>query len=365
MKRLVIDDIEELAALADTRDRQMQLSSLRSRSEKVRRCEENYLALLAVREGLAAVRAPQDGIVAKVGLEAGDTLRSIAETRGITLTELLFYNPSLNPYGYKKGDVICVPADINDTAPAQPDTGDLSTPPLPDDNAADDEPAQPGEGPDGLPMPTLPDDSASDDEPAQPGVGPDGLPMPTLPSTPVIPFAPPTPIAPNCPNGTLYTVQAGDTLRRIAQRFDVTLIELLAANPGQTNARLVIGQQLCIPRCNCIAECDEVSTAVRVTSTDFADYLVQYNISYAALSAANPGVDLTALVQGQRLCIPPAGSRGSCADGAAAQELGADTTAAALAQQLGISLQSLMMANPTFTPTDFLKGRLVCIPVRA
>ena len=40
-------------------------------------------------------------------------------------------------------------------------------------------------------------------------------------------------------------------------------------------------------------------------------------------------------------------------------------TAAALAQQLGISLQSLMMANPTFTPTDFLKGRLVCIPVRA
>ena len=272
-------------------------------------------------------------------IEAGDTLRSIAETRGITLTELLFYNPSLNPYGYKKGDVICVPADINDTAPAQPDTGDLSTPPLPDDNAAD-------------------------DEPAQPGVGPDGLPMPTLPSTPVIPFAPPTPIAPNCPNGTLYTVQAGDTLRRIAQRFDVTLIELLAANPGQTNARLVIGQQLCIPRCNCIAECDEVSTAVRVTSTDFADYLVQYNISYAALSAANPGVDLTALVQGQRLCIPPAGSRGNCANGAAAQELGADTTAAALAQQLGISLQSLMMANPTFTPTDFLKGRLVCIPVR-
>ena len=67
---------EELAALADTRDRQMQLSSLRSRSEKVRRCEENYLALLAVREGLAAVRAPQDGIVAKVGLEAGDTLRT-------------------------------------------------------------------------------------------------------------------------------------------------------------------------------------------------------------------------------------------------------------------------------------------------
>ncbi len=79
---------------------------------------------------------------------------------------------------------------------------------------------------------------------------------------------------------------------------------------------------------------------MRVTSTDFADYLVQYNISYAALSAANPGIDLTALVQGQRLCIPPAGSRGTVRTGAAAQELGADTTAAALAQQLGISCKA-------------------------
>ena len=121
-------------------------------------------------------------------------------------------------------------------------------------------------------------------------------------------------------------MQAGDiSCGAIAQRFDVTLIELLAANPGQTNARLVIGQQLRIPRCNCIAECDEVSTAVRVTSTDFADYLVQYNISYAALSAANPGVDLTALVQGQRLCIPPAGSRGNCANGAAVRRNSAQT----------------------------------------
>ena len=299
-------------------------------------------------------------------IEAGDTLRSIAESRGITLTELLFYNPSLNPYGYKKGDVICVPADsVTDDTPAQPDTGDLPTPALPDDSTTDDTPAQPGEGLDGLPTPALPDDSTTDNTPAQPGEGPDGLPTPSLPSTPSVPSTPLIPAAPDCPNGMLYTVQAGDTLRRIAQRFDVTLSELLAANPGQTNARLVIGQQLCIPRCNCAGECDEVSTAVRVTSTDFADYLVQYNISYAALSAANPGADLTALVQGQRLCIPPAGSRGSCADGAAAQELGADTTAAALAQQLGVTLQSLMMANPTFTPTDFLKGRLICVPVQA
>ena len=67
---------EALSALTDTRERQAQLNALRSRSEKVRRCEENYLALLAVREGLAAVRAPQDGIVAKVGLETGDTLRT-------------------------------------------------------------------------------------------------------------------------------------------------------------------------------------------------------------------------------------------------------------------------------------------------
>ena len=67
---------EALSALTDTREKQAQLSALRSRSDALRRCEENYLALQAVRDGLSVVRAPRDGVVAEVRLEAGDALRT-------------------------------------------------------------------------------------------------------------------------------------------------------------------------------------------------------------------------------------------------------------------------------------------------
>ena len=57
--------------------------------------------------------------------------------------------------------------------------------------------------------------------------------------------APPTP---SCPGGFLYTIRAGDTLYLIAQRYNVTVQELIAANPGINPNNLQIGQQICIPR---------------------------------------------------------------------------------------------------------------------
>jgi LysM repeat protein len=49
------------------------------------------------------------------------------------------------------------------------------------------------------------------------------------------------------PGGEIYTVQSGDTLMIIAQRYGVTIAEIVAAN-GLTNPdRLDIGQQLVIP----------------------------------------------------------------------------------------------------------------------
>ncbi len=56
------------------------------------------------------------------------------------------------------------------------------------------------------------------------------------------------PPPPPCPGGFIYTVQPGDTLFFIAQRFGVSLQALLAANPQITNPNLIFpGQQICIP----------------------------------------------------------------------------------------------------------------------
>lgn len=315
-----------------------------------------------------SVRCP-DGYT-RYTLQSGDTLSRLAETYGVTVTELLFYNPTLNPYGYAAGDVICVPGTASDT-PASPDEGptELPTPSVPTEDetpaspdegsvelptpsvpSEDETPASPDEGSVELPTPSIP---TEDETPASPDEGPIQLPTPDLPATPVIP---------ECSDGVLYTVQSGDTLRSIAQRFDVTLDALLAANPAQSGNRLTIGQKLCIPRTACSSCCAANTTSVRIRSTDFVDYLVTYNISYSALAAANPGTDLNRLIPGRELCIPPAGSRGSCAEDVGTLELPRTMTLATLAQQLRTSMAQLLRYNPTYTPTDFTMGRIICVP---
>lgn len=66
-----------------------------------------------------------------------------------------------------------------------------------------------------------------------------------VPTAPAPPVPPPPP--PFC-SGFLYTVQPGDTLFFIAQRFGVSLQALIAANPQITNPSLIFpGQVICIP----------------------------------------------------------------------------------------------------------------------
>ena len=271
-------------------------------------------------------------------LQSGDTLYAIAMTHGVTVQVLLFYNPALNPYGYRAGEIICVPAEAQGP--------NLNNP------------AEPNEGPNGLPTPSLPSGNGStSNTPAQPNEGTQPLPTPSVPSQ--TPSAPPVP---TCEDGSLYTVRSGDTLRSIARRFNITLSALMAANPGNTNTRIFVGQKLCIPAATCTLCCPDNTTTVRAESDSFVDLLVTYNISYAALTAANPSTDFDALTAGQNVCIPPAGSRGSCADGVGTVELPRDITAAALAEQLNITVAQLMRANPTYRPTDFLAGRIICAP---
>ncbi|HBN82775.1 MAG TPA: peptidoglycan-binding protein LysM, partial [Clostridiales bacterium] len=51
-----------------------------------------------------------------------------------------------------------------------------------------------------------------------------------------------------CPAGFIsYTIQPGDTLYELAQRFNVTVNDIIAANPGLLPESLQVARIICIP----------------------------------------------------------------------------------------------------------------------
>lgn len=96
-----------------------------------------------------------------------------------------------------------------------------------------------------------------------------------------------------------YTVRSGDTLSRIAQNHNVTVNELLAANPAITNPSLIfIGQKITIP--------DTKLVQYKVQRGDTMWGIAQrFEISISELQKANPNIkDFSRIYVGQTVMIP-------------------------------------------------------------
>jgi len=174
----------------------------------------------------------------------------------------------------------------------------------------------------------------------------------------------------SCAHGTAYTVRRGDSFYLIAQNHGIPLANLLAANPGVDPARLQVGQIICVPSVTPLppppAQCAAGYSVHRVTSGQtFPDILVLYNLAYNALAQANANVDMTRLYAGQELCIAPSGSRGVCATGKAPYVLGSGDTLSTIASRFRTTIAAILATNPTLAPTDFVAGRIICLPENA
>ncbi len=129
--------------------------------------------------------------------------------------------------------------------------------------------------------------------------------------------APPaTQTAQKTPSG-IYTIRAGDTLSSIAERFDVSLDALAAANDIPPNGVIYVGARLKIPGTGTPA--DSVSGAPS-NSRGSSTYIVQpgdnlfrialrYGTTTQAVAQAN-NLPSTMVYSGQRLIIPGAGPGG-------------------------------------------------------
>ncbi len=106
--------------------------------------------------------------------------------------------------------------------------------------------------------------------------------------------------------GSVYTVQKGDTMSKIASNNGVSLNELLVQNPQIENASLIfIGQKINIP---------EKTSGKLVTYTVQAGdtmYKIarRYDISLSELLKANPAItNASSIYIGQKIMIPDADS---------------------------------------------------------
>jgi spore coat assembly protein SafA len=106
--------------------------------------------------------------------------------------------------------------------------------------------------------------------------------------------------------GFFYTVQPGDTMFNLAQRFGISLDALIAANPQVVDPdRIFVGQELCIPTVEeAPPPCTGFLYTVQPGDTMF-EIARRFGVSLSDLIAANPQIpDPNRIFPGQRICIP-------------------------------------------------------------
>lgn len=118
-----------------------------------------------------------------------------------------------------------------------------------------------------------------------------------------------SPTALPCPNGQLYTVKPGDTLFFIARRNNINLQSLIEANPQISDPNTIFpGQIICIPIGEPGLACPNGQIYRVVSGDTMFEIAKRYGISLESLVRANPQiVNPNQIFPGQGICIPIAG----------------------------------------------------------
>jgi LysM repeat protein len=97
------------------------------------------------------------------------------------------------------------------------------------------------------------------------------------------------PVTPPPAGGQSYTVQKGDTMKKIAERLGISLDALVKANPQVTNINLIyVGQQLTVPA--------GVSVHVVVKGDTLRKIADRYGTTVDALLKLNPAITNASLI---------------------------------------------------------------------
>ena len=99
----------------------------------------------------------------------------------------------------------------------------------------------------------------------------------------VVPSGSGVPVPPPPPGGQVYYVQSGDTLRKIAAKFNTSVDAILRANPQIANPNLIyVGQGITLPA--------DVSTYIVQRGDTLKIIANRFGTTVDALLALNPGI---------------------------------------------------------------------------
>ena len=106
--------------------------------------------------------------------------------------------------------------------------------------------------------------------------------------------------------GKIHTIRQGDTLLRIAQQYDISYNALVAANPGVQPENLQIGQQLCIPPYEPAQLCPTGKQYIIKEGENLTKIAEKFTVAVTDLLRCNPNLAPCEFVPGRLICIPPA-----------------------------------------------------------
>lgn len=152
-----------------------------------------------------------------------------------------------------------------------------------------------------------------------------------------------------------YTVQPGDTLFRIAQRFSTTVQAIVQANNIADPNRISPGMVLTIP-------VEERIYIVQPGDTLFA-IANRFGVSVQDIVRANNIADPNRISPGQRLVIPTPGAPSPPpADGFREYIVQPGDTLFSIANRFGVTVQDIVRANNIADPNRIFPGQRLVIP---